>query len=71
MTNPHKKIMDAFRDVREWMLARADDYETGACQQFQNTKNGIVDVSLDEAVGIRERAKALDASIAAIEKLSP
>ena len=71
MTNPHKKITDAFRDVREWMLARADDYETGICQQLQNTKNGIVDVSLDEAVGIRERAKALDASIAAIEKLSP
>jgi hypothetical protein len=70
MTNPYKKIADAFRDIREWMLARADDYEVGVCQQLQSTKNGIVDVSLEEAVSIRERARALDASIAAIENLN-
>jgi len=68
MTTTSRKIADVFRDVREWMLARADAYETGVCQQLQKTWNGTVDVSLDEAVSIRERAKALDACIAAFEK---
>lgn len=68
MAATYRKITDGFQDIREWMLARAEDYETGVCQQFQKTRNGIVDVSLVEAAGIRERAKILDAYLAAFEK---
>ena len=55
-----KEVVQAVWGVRDWMLQRAEEYETGLCQRMQRINGDIVDISKDEAVDLRTYARQLD-----------
>ena len=56
-----KEVADALWGVRDWMLQRTEEYDSGLCQHLQKIGEAMVDISHDEAADLRIYARALDA----------
>ena len=62
-------LKSAYQEQAQWMLARAEEYESGKCQHHAMDGNTVSNKSAELAAEYRYRAKNLEALIASYEAL--